>query len=231
MLRSIQAQRSNRGAVSMLWTAALLGGCLSGARSGGLPPDSTTQLEVTHRVDHLGGLAREPMVAEHPNGTLFVSGYGGLRPNLWRSGDRGATWTRVGVGTEAQGAIGNSDVDLAVAADGTLYYLNMLYDRSASEGRQIAIGVSRDVGATWAWKTISKVRYDDRPWVDVAPDGTAHIIWNDGSGVSHVMTPISRISFPPVYRRTHVGMKRGTVSCGTGSEVGPALVQQARVLV
>lgn len=180
--------RSIGGAVTLLWTAALLGGCSIRAGSGGLPPASITQLEVTHRVDHLGGLAREPMVAEHPNGTLFVSGYGGLRPNLWRSTDRGVTWTRVDVGGEARGAIGNSDVDLAVAADGTLYFLNMHYDRTASEGRQISIGVSRNVGATWAWTMISKVRYDDRPWVEVAPDGAAHIVWNDGSGVSHVMT-------------------------------------------
>lgn len=128
------------------------------------------------------------MIAEHPNGTLFVAGYGEPRPTLWRSGDRGATWTRVDVGTEAQGAIGNSDVDLAISRDGTVYFVSMLFDRSVGEGRQIVVGVSSDAGATWSWTTISKTRFDDRPWIEVTPDGAAHVIWNDGSGVSYRMT-------------------------------------------
>jgi photosystem II stability/assembly factor-like uncharacterized protein len=63
------------------------------------------------------------MIVEHPDGTLFVGGFGAARvdgnrtdePTLWQSRDGGATWTRVNVGTEAEGAAGNSDVDLAVA--------------------------------------------------------------------------------------------------------------------
>lgn len=128
------------------------------------------------------------MVIEHPNGTLFVAGYGEPRPTLWKSSDRGATWSRVDVGTEADGAIGNSDVDLAVARDGTLYFASMLFDRKVGEGRQIAIGASTDGGATWRWTTVTKNRFDDRPWIEVAPDGTAHAIWNDGSGVSHIVS-------------------------------------------
>lgn len=143
-----------------------------------------TSLVPTQRVEHLDVVGREPMLAEHPNGTLFVAGYGEPRPTLWKSTDRGASWTRVDVGTEAEGAVGNSDVDLAVAPDGTLYFASMLYDRTANEGQQIAIGVSTDVGATWRWSTVSKTRFDDRPWVEIAPDGTAHAIWNDGSGIS-----------------------------------------------
>src|SRR5207247_1419266 len=42
-----------------------------------------------------------------------------------------------------------------------------------------------DVGATWAWKMLSKNRYDDRPWIAVAPDGAAHAIWNDGNGARY----------------------------------------------
>jgi hypothetical protein len=151
-----------------------------------LPPStSVTTLVDVQRVDSVGVIAREPMLAEHPDGTLFVAGYGEPRPTLFRSADRGATWTRVDVGSEAGGAIGNSDVDLAVARDGTLYFISMLFDRTVNEGRQIAIGVSTDVGATWRWTTLAQERYDDRPWIEVAPDGTAHAIWNDGSGVSY----------------------------------------------
>ena len=136
-------------------------------------------------VEHLAALAREPMLVEHPNGSLFVTGYGSRTPRLWRSADAGATWTDVPLGSEADGAVGNSDVDLAVAPDGTLYMTAMTYDRAKSEGTRIGIGVSRDAGKTWTWTELSKTRFDDRPWVKVAPDGTAHAIWNDGAGVSY----------------------------------------------
>jgi hypothetical protein len=154
---------------------ALIAGCAT---------SRLTSLVPTQRVEHIDVVGREPMLAEHPSGALFVAGYGEPRPTLWKSTDRGATWSRVDVGTEADGAIGNSDVDLAVAPDGTLYFASMLYDRTANEGQQIAICVSSDVGASWRWTTVSKTRFDDRPWIEVAPDGTAHAIWNDGSGIS-----------------------------------------------
>jgi hypothetical protein len=94
----------------------------------------------------------------------------------------------VDVGTREDGAIGNSDVDLAVAADGTLYFASMGFDRSTFYGTHVAIGVSRDVGASWQWTLLSETRGDDRPWVVVEPRGTAHVIWNDGSGVSHAVS-------------------------------------------
>ena len=125
------------------------------------------------------------MIVEHPNGTLFVTGYGAPTPHLWKSGDGGATWTSVTLGSEAEGAVGNSDVDLAIAPDGTLYFIVMSYDRQKYEGTGIAMGASRDAGATWTWTQLSKTRYDDRPWVEVTKDNTAHAIWNDGGGVSY----------------------------------------------
>jgi hypothetical protein len=128
------------------------------------------------------------MVVQHPKGTLFVAGYFNESiPTLYKSGDDGATWTRVNVGPDAEGA-GNSDVDLAIARDGTLYMISMVYDRQKNEGRRISIGASQDAGVTWRWKTVSQTAGDDRPWIDVAPDGTAHAIWNDGHGVSHVVS-------------------------------------------
>lgn len=96
----------------------------------------------TERVDHLDKLAREPMVVELSDGTLFVSGYDGdleKSPNLWRSRDHGATWEGVNVGSKAEGAIGNSDVDLAVGRDDTLYFVTMSFDiREKLRGRKPA---------------------------------------------------------------------------------------------
>src|SRR5438309_291897 len=171
--------------LALLCALTMHGGCTHGRGSAALGATPNGMLAIAQHVDYLDVVGREPMVVEHPDGSLFVAGYGEPRPTLWKSHDRGVTWTRVDVGSEAQGAIGNSDVDIAVSRDGTLYFVSMLFDRAANEGRQIAIGVSRDVGATWSWTTLSKMRFDDRPWVAVAPDGMAHVIWNDGSGVSH----------------------------------------------
>jgi hypothetical protein len=145
-------------------------------------------LAVIQRVEHIDALAKEPMIAELPDGSLFVAGYGEPGPKLWKSIDQGRTWARVNVGTEADGAIGNSDVDLAVAPDGTLYFVTMGYDRVKNEGTHVAIGVSGDAGASWNWSMLSKTRFDDRPWVKVAPDGSAHVIWNDGNVVSHAIS-------------------------------------------
>jgi hypothetical protein len=172
-----------------LCVVVTVGGC-AGGNDRPVPANATpaATLAVPRPVDHLDVVAREPMVVEHPDGTLLVSGYGSSAPTLWKSRDRGATWTRINVGTEASGAIGNSDVDLAVARDGTLYFATMVFDRKALEGTSISIGVSKDVGATWSWTLLSKTRFDDRPWVEVAEDGTAHVIWNDGSGVSHAVS-------------------------------------------
>jgi hypothetical protein len=155
-------------------------------------PAIVKTLVATESVEHLDRLAREPMVVELSDGTLFVSGYDGdleKSPNLWRSRDHGTTWERVNVGNKADGAIGNSDVDLAVGRDATLYFITMVFDRKAGEGTQITAGVSKNAGATWSWTTLSKNRFDDRPWVAVAPDGTAHVIWNDGNGVRHSVSP------------------------------------------
>ncbi len=65
------------------------------------PTDKTVKaktLVATESVEHLDRLAREPMVVELSDGTLFVTGYGGQHdevekiPDLWRSRDHGATW-------------------------------------------------------------------------------------------------------------------------------------------
>jgi hypothetical protein len=176
-------------------------------------------LSISGPIDHLDVVAREPMIVEHPDGALFVAGYGAAwisgnrmdEPTLWKSGDGGTTWSRVNVGTVADGAVGNSDPDLAVAGDGTLYFVMMVSDRE--KGNQISVGVSKDVGATWKWTLLSKDRFDDRPWVKVAPDGTAHVIWNDGAGVCHAVSTDGGLTWT---ERTRIHPKGGSSHMAVG---------------
>ena len=146
------------------------------------------ELSALPPVDVVGTQGREPMIVRTADSALLVTGYGEDAPLLWRSADEGQTWVRVRVGTEADGAVGNSDVDLAVSPDGTLYFVVMSYNRATYEGLGIAVAASRDNGTSWNWTSLSRDRFDDRPWVEVAPDGTAHVIWNDGAGVSHAVS-------------------------------------------
>ena len=152
------------------------------------PPPAPTRLALADSVDHLDALAREPMVVRHPSGALFVTGYWDTIPPVWKSTDHGATWTKLDVGTAADGAFGNSDSDLAVGPDGTLYLVTLVFSRTTFRGVSIQVGVSRDVGASWKWTQLSKTDLGDRPWIDTAPDGTVHAIWNDGAGVRQVMS-------------------------------------------
>jgi hypothetical protein len=175
----------------MTQVTALLVMLAASACTRGTSPDAATSAPrplTMNALEHVDRKAREPMLAEHPAGTLFVSGYGEPTPMLWKSGDHGATWMHVNVGRAEDGAVGNSDVDLAVARDGTLYFVAMVFDAKAGEGRRISVAVSHDAGTRWTWTRLSEQRYDDRPWVDVADDGTAHVIWNDGSGVNHAVS-------------------------------------------
>jgi hypothetical protein len=184
--------KSNRlAALSILLCFSALAFTCASAQT--LASNSTSSpLIQLQRIDHVDESAREPAIIEQPDGTLFVAGYGSPQtrdpqvvPHLWKSNDHGTTWSRVNVGNEKDGALANSDVSLSVAPDGTIYFATMQFDRKALEGVHIVVGVSKDAGQTWQWKMLSKKRYDDRPWVAVAPDGTAHVIWNDGNGVYH----------------------------------------------
>ncbi len=157
----------------------------------------SSRLIVKNKVDHLETLAREPMVAQHPNGDLYVTGYrnNGDIPQLWKSTDLGSTWKLVDVGTFEDGAQGNSDVDLMIDDEGNIYLLSMTYtkfpenlegfDFSTVKGSQVTLGISRDEGETWKWQYISQRDYDDRPWITESSNGILHIIWNDGKGVHY----------------------------------------------
>ncbi len=160
--------------------------------------DSLALKRVVHFEDFQN---REPMLLELGNGDLLVSGFPryphepARAPSLWRSGDGGESWSQVDVGSPADGAIGNSDVDLALAPDGTIYFATMGFNRSTGKGTHISIGVSRNGGETWSWTLLTDRELADRPWVEVAPDGTAHVIWNDDRGVHHVLSKDSGASW------------------------------------
>jgi hypothetical protein len=191
-------------------------------------------LTLSAPFDHLDVVAREPMIVEHPDGTLFVAGYGAAfmsgkesdQATLWKSRDGGTTWTRVNVGTLAQGVAGNSDVDLAVAPDGTLYFANLVYDAKKDEGQQISVGVSKDVGATWKWTAVSKTPFDDRPWVKVAPDGTAHVIWNDGAGVGYAASKDGGLTWT-VRPKIHPKGGSSHLAVGPNGEIAVRVIPQS----
>ena len=199
-MRSKRARSMSR-LVIMVLCPVILAGCRRSVDAGRAEPETAHlwTLTLAAPIDHLDVVAREPMIVEHPDGTLFVGGFGASRIKenwtdqltLWKSRDGGTTWARVNVGPDApraQGAVGNSDMDLAVAPDGTVYFVTLFFDVEKYEGRQVSVGVSKDVGATWKWTLLSNTRFDDRPWVKVAPDGAAHVIWNDGAGVCHAVS-------------------------------------------
>jgi hypothetical protein len=185
------------------------------------------RLALIQQSEMLDTLAREPMLIQHPNGTVFVTGYNRIRPRLWKSSDLGATWSEVNVGMPRDGAVGNSDVDLAVAPDGTLYFVQMTYDLRAQEGVQLAVGVSRDAGSTWRWSTVSRARYNDRPWMKVAPNGTVHLIWNDGSGVLHTVSRDRGATWAPP---SHVHDRGGSshLAVGPRGELAVHIIPGAR---
>ncbi len=175
-------------------------GALLATGAAAAPPPPHGRLVEQQRVEHLDGLAREPSLAVTPTGDLYVAGYGGsregkpdLEPAIWRSAAGGAQWERLKVDAQAQGVIGQSDTSLALARDGTLYFASLYYDREprdskAWKGDQFSVGASHDGGRTWKWTNLSKNPRDDRGWVAVAPDGVAHVVWNDGDHVFHAMS-------------------------------------------
>src|SRR6185312_12586932 len=124
------------------WLSLLFLGACGGAAHP-LPPREL--VEASH-IDHVDHVAREPAVVQSPTGRLFVAGYGAPQPELWQSDDHGVTWKPAALG---EGAVGNSDVDLAVAPDGTIYFANLVFDREAGKGKSITIAASHDDGATW----------------------------------------------------------------------------------
>ncbi|MEO1053352.1 MAG: sialidase family protein [Bacteroidota bacterium] len=199
--------------------------CLS--ISSAVKSQHNADLTIVEKVDVITTLAREPMLAEHPNGDLYVTGYANVNqsPQLWKSTDRGKKWVKLDVGTVAQGADGNSDADLVIGKDGTIYLLSMKYTRvpedttgfdwSSMKGEHITIGVSKDNGTSWKWTYLSQGEFDDRPWVEIASDGSIHVIWNDGKGVHYTVSTDKGTSW---VRRPAIHDKGGSSHLAAGPD-------------
>ena len=178
-----------RHAAAGALVALLLAGCAAPAA---LTPEALRdepEMAALDIVRTSGYLFSEPALARHPDGTLFLAAYGAdeplqqaTRPLLLRSEDGGATWTRLEQGSLAEGRLGNSDTDLAVAPDGTLYQVTMQF---LPTGYAIVAGASADKGETWRWRVLAAAPFVDRPWVEVGPDGVAHAIWSSALGLHH----------------------------------------------
>jgi len=212
--------------VLFLVTLAGLGKQRLAVTSASDKPAITRTLVATEGVEHLDRLAREPMVVELSDGTLFVSGYDSdskKSPGLWRSRDHGATWKSVNVGSQADGAFGDSDVDLAVGPDDTLYFVALTIDVKKEEAVRIAVGASKNAGATWSWKVLSENRFDDRPWVGVAPDRTAHVIWSEESGVRYAVSQDGGASWN-LGSRIHEQGGSSHLAIGPHGEIGVRII-------
>jgi len=196
-----------RRAVSAFATVLAIASIPTSALADGRDFALRGRLVPTLHVDHLDLSSREPALLRHRTGALFVAGYGRdddgeiqATPRLWRSDDNGLSWQRVDVGIAEQGAVGNSDTSLAEGPDGTIYYASLSFDRAGRKGNSwsgggVSIGVSRDVGRTWRWTSLSRNRHDDRPWISVDGVGTAHVVWNDGEHVYHATSADHGISW------------------------------------
>src|SRR5947208_16097825 len=76
----------------LLCALTMNGGCTHSRGSAALGTTPDGLLAVAQHVDHLDVMGREPMLVEHPDGSLLVAGYGEPRPTLWKRHDRGVTW-------------------------------------------------------------------------------------------------------------------------------------------
>lgn len=230
-----------RPGLSAFVLVAALSGCLANTLPA--PPDLPgLAIGEAVRVD-AAQPAREPAILEAPDGTLFVAGFWGFgrhteypgspanvlqAPLLWRSADAGATWERLDTGTPLDGAIGNSDNDLAVAGDGTLYFTTLSYyspvtlpvdppalPADPATTLTVVVGASRDNGDTWTWHTLDQGSGRSHPWVAVAPGGTAHVVWADGMGIRRATSEDRGATWAETEARVHgAGEAGGIVAWG-----------------
>lgn len=186
-------------ALATLLVVSALAGCLGS--TGPEDPSSTPESNEDSTRLHVGepltpqAVGREPAVAQIGPQTMIVAAaasdaedYTG--PLAWRSEDGGKTFEPLNLGQPFEGANGNNDVDLAVGPEGTVYLAAMVWSPTPSPlfvgaASAITVGTSTDGGDSWRWTTPVRGPAVDRPWVEVTPEGTAHLVWNDAQGIHH----------------------------------------------
>ncbi len=138
----------------------LLAGCSkqgSPDETPGVVPPTPDSLTFLDPVAVTGASVGEPGILLQ-NGTLWVHAPGGL----WKSTDGGLTWTDA---TPTGGVILGGDADLAIGADGSLYWTDLLNLAS------ISVFSSHDGGASWFFQPLaSDYPGDDRQWIATGPD-------------------------------------------------------------
>ena len=133
----------------------------------------------------IDGMPGEPMIVQHPDGSLYIGGY--VYPKyvaLYHSRDLGSTWQKIDLKNENIPELGNSDIDLTIAPNGSVHMAAMHW--GDFEGAGISVVSSRNGTDTWSWNRISQSSGDDRPWIRATPDGTLHLIWNNRKGINYV---------------------------------------------
>ncbi|MGQ0537285.1 MAG: hypothetical protein ACT4PT_14580 [Methanobacteriota archaeon] len=147
----------------------------------------------------------EPVIAALADGTLFIAAKAGdqERPNLvegagwlWRSDDRGSTWsilrepmhaTPLGTAPGTRGPFGSLDPDVVTSPDGWVYYLENWGARAPARPppgvpspivaqnylveRSSDGGRSRDPVTITATDALEPTAVTDRPWLAAGPDG------------------------------------------------------------
>lgn len=154
-------------------------GCVDILPPGGTPDGPGFAFEIS--IVDPGRDATEPSILLDPDrGAIFVSALSGLLPPrmgggqsyLWKSTDAGATWRQISLGLadrhNRNAAPGGGDTDLALAPDGTIYYVDQWI------GSQ-SVSVSTDGGESWdSFQPVTTVPVVDRPWIEVDDEGAVY---------------------------------------------------------
>jgi hypothetical protein len=169
-----------------------LAAAVAAGAAAGLPAHAGSTTRTFSTPIHVDAAAAdqtgEPSIAVAPDGTEYVVapdgpgvrvpgalGGGGAGGSLvWRSDDRGRSWSLLG---SYDVPTGGGDTDIAVAPDGTLYASGLSYAACST------IGVSTDKGETWVDDPLAGCGHvpvmNDRQWTATYGSSTVYTVIGD----------------------------------------------------